>query len=47
MIEFWLSEQDIESVDWWEALVDMIEEKKGKGDLQLRELHILIALPTT
>ena len=37
---FWLYKQDIESVDWWEALVDMIEEKKGKGDLQLRKLII-------
>ena len=37
---FWLCNQDIESVDCLEALVDIIEEKYGKGDLQLRELNI-------
>ena len=32
--------QDIESTDWWEALVSKIEERKNNGDLKLRKLHI-------
>ena len=32
--------QDIESVDWWEALVTKIEERRKHGDMKLRELNI-------
>ena len=38
--DFSLFEQDIESVDWWKALVTKIEERKKHGDLILRNLHI-------
>ena len=38
--DFRLYNQDIESVDWWEALVRKIEERKIYGDLKLRELNI-------
>ena len=38
--DFSLFEQDIESVDWWKALVTKIEERKKHGDLKLWNLHI-------
>ena len=37
---FRLYEQDIESFDWWEALVTKIEERRKQRYLKLRELHI-------
>ena len=37
---FTLLSQEIESIDWWEALVTKIEERKKHGELKLRDFDI-------
>ena len=37
---FTLISQEIESIDWWEALATKIEERKKHGELKLRQLEI-------
>ena len=43
---FSLLEQGMESIDWWEALVTKIEERKKYGDLKLRILYITFRTTT-